>query len=243
MLPVGLCPMVHWAVRESVQAGARALVVIVSPRQPLVRGYLEQALHTEQMEPLLAELSDLLAGVELHFVEQAEPRGVGDALIRCKAFTGNEPFAVVLPDNWFDSEIPAIAQVASTFESTGTNAIGLTEVHAADAGLYGNVGGVELDHISGPAFRISALQDKRPGKFSMESGTRILRGCARYVLDARFYDALEATGPPPAGEWDDVPAFQYLIETAGLAGHKIDGRHFDVGQESGYLAAAAYLSR
>ncbi len=243
LLPVGLCPMVHWAVRESAQAGARALLVIVSPHQPLVRDYLELAIRPERSEPRLAELHDLLAGVELHFVEQEEPRGIGDALIRCKPFTGNDPFAVVLPDNWFDSETPAVAQVASTFESTGMNAIGLTEVHAADAGLYGNVGGVALDHISGAAFRISALQDKRPGKFRMESGARVLRGCARYVLDARFYDALEATGPPSAGEWDDVPAFQHLIGTVGLAGHRIDGRHFDVGQEAGYLAAAAYLSR
>ncbi len=243
MLPVGLCPMVHWAVRESALAGVRALLVIVSPHQPLVRQYLEYVTRPEQVEPRMVELRDLLQGVELHFVEQAEPRGVGDALIRCKAFTGTDPFAVVLPDNWFDSVTPAVAQVASTFEATGTNAIGLTEVRAADAGLYGNVGGVELEPISGPAFRILALQDKQPGKFSIQSGPKVLRGCARYVLDERFYEALEATGPPPEGEWDDVPAFQHLIESVGLAGHRIDGRHFDVGQEEGYLAAAAYLSR
>ena len=243
LLPVGVCPMVHWAVRESALAGARALVVIVSPRQPLVRTYLEQACRPEQVEPRLSELHDLLAGVELHFVEQEEPRGIGDALIRCRAFTGGDPFAVVLPDNWFDGETPAIAQVASTFELTGMNAIGLTKVHAADAGLYGNVGGVELDPIAGAAFRILALQDKQPGKFNIEGGAHVLRGCARYVLDGLFYDALEATGPPPVGEWDDVPAFQHLIATVGLAGHRIAGRHFDVGHEAGYLAAAAYLSR
>ena len=242
MLPVGLCPMVHWAVREAALAGARAVVVIVSPEQPLVRQYLENARDTEHVEPRLVELRDLLAGVELHFVEQGEPRGVGDALIRCKAFTGTDPFAVVLPDNWFDSAIPVVAQVASTFEETGMNTLGLTEVQAADAGLYGNVGGVELEPIAGPAFRILALQDKQPGRFSMSPGSTVLRGCARYVLDTRFYDALEATGPPPAGEWDDVPAFQHLIANEGLAGHRIDGRHFDVGQEDGYLAAAAYLS-
>lgn len=243
MLPVGLCPMLHWAVREAALAGVRALLVIVSPHQPLVREYLEYVRSCGQLEPRLVQLRDLLAGVEVHFVEQSEPRGVGDALIRCRAFTGSDPFAVVLPDNWFDSDTPAVAQVALTFEATGMNAIGLTSVHSVDAGLYGNVGGVELDPIAGSAFRILALQDKQSGKFSMEGDTHVLRGCARYVLDSRFYDALEATGPPPDGEWDDVPAFQHLIETVGLAGHKIDGRHFDVGQEAGYLAAAAYLSR
>jgi UTP-glucose-1-phosphate uridylyltransferase len=123
------------------------------------------------------------------------------------------------------------------------NAIGLTRVDAADASLYGNVGGVELAPLSGPAFRILALQDKRPGSFDIVAGSSVLRGCARYAVDARFYDALEATGPPAEGEWDDVPAFQLLIETEGLAGHLITGHHFDVGHEAGYMAAASYLAR
>ncbi len=70
----------------------------------------------------------------------------------------------------------------------------------------------------------------------------MLRGCARYALNASFYDALEATGPPAAGEWDDVPAFQYLVDGDGLAGCRLDGRHFDVGQEKGYIAAAGYVA-
>ena len=68
-----------------------------------------------------------------------------------------------------------------------------------------------------------------------------MRGCARYALGPAFYDALEATGPPTEGEWDDVPAFQRLVAGDGLVGHKLEGRHFDVGRESGYLAAMSYL--
>jgi UTP--glucose-1-phosphate uridylyltransferase len=243
MLPVGLCPMVHWAVREAALAGAHAVLVVVSPDQPMVREYLEHVTASPSTEPHLAELHRLLAAVELHFVEQPEPMGIGDALIRCKPFTATDPFSVALPDNWFETETPAIAQVASTYERTGMNAIGLTQVRAADASLYGNVGGVELAPVSWPAFRILSLQDKRPGSFDVAPGASVLRGCARYAVDQRFYDALEATGPPAEGEWDDVPAFQLLIETEGLAGHEIAGRHFDVGQEAGYLAAASYLAR
>jgi UTP--glucose-1-phosphate uridylyltransferase len=212
----------------------------------MVRQYLEYVVEEESAEPMIAELRQLLRGVELHFIEQPEPHGVGDALIRCRPMTGADPFAVVLPDNWFDSEMPAIGQVVSTYEETSLNAIGLIEVRAEDASLYGNVGGVELAPISGPAFRILSLQDKGSGSFEFSagaSGATILRGCARYAVDSRLYDALEATGPPPQGEWDDVPAFQLLIDSEGLAGHKIAGRHFDVGQKAGYLAAAAYLSR
>ena len=90
-------------------------------------------------------------------------------------------------------------------------------------------------------FRVTRLGDKAAGSFTIDGRTPVLRGCARYALTASFYDALEATGPPPDGEWDDVPAFQYLIDRGALVGHGLEGRHFDVGHEAGYLAAMAYL--
>jgi UTP--glucose-1-phosphate uridylyltransferase len=117
----------------------------------------------------------------------------------------------------------------------------LIEVRPENAALLGNVGEVELEAIDDRDFRITRLGDKSAGTFAMEGSTPTLRGCARYALDPAFYDALEATGPPPAGEWDDVPAFQRLVSGDGLVGHKLEGRHFDVGQKGGYLAAMSYL--
>lgn len=242
LLPVGLRPMLHWALEEALDAEFPGLVVVTGPRQGLVRQYLELALReaNRRGDSALARLGRKLAAVELRWVEQPEPRGVGDAFIRCRAVTGAADIAVLLPDNWFHAPQPAIAQVARTHAATGLCTLGLTEVQPGEAALFGNVGGVELEPLGGDSHRIHALQDKTPGTFP---GRRepTLRACARYVLGAEFYDALEATGPPPQGEWDDVPAFQRLIATRGLAGHRIQGRHYDVGLAAGYLAAAAYL--
>ncbi|MFQ5744937.1 MAG: sugar phosphate nucleotidyltransferase [Acidobacteriota bacterium] len=242
LLPVGTRPMLHWAVEEAAAAGAQGLIVVVSPEQPQVRQYLELALRSAGKDSPLAPLAERLRGVELHFIEQQDAIGVGDALFRCRSLTAGDPFAVLLPDNWFDAEVPAIAQVAETFRTTNLNAIGLVEVGARQASLFANVGGVALEPLQGPAYRICSLQDKRGGAFHIEEKTSVLRGCARYVLDSSFYDALTSTGPPQQGEWDDVPAFQHLVTTTGLAGHLLKGRHFDVGQKAGYMAAAAYLA-
>ena len=179
--------------------------------------------------------------VELHFVEQPRPLGLGDALIRCRALTGEDPFGVVVPDNWFDADLPALSQVAETYFRTGLDSLGLVNVEPQRAALLGNVGRVELEHLTGPDYRILKLDDKGPGTFSVGGETPVLRGCARYVLGASFYDALEATGPPAEGEWDDVPAFQYLTRNGGLAGCRLDAVHFDVGQPAGYLGAMSYL--
>ena len=107
--------------------------------------------------------------------------------------------------------------------------------------LLGNVGEVELELIENRDFRITRLGDKSDGAFTTPKSRSVLRGCARYVLGPSFYDALEATGPLPEGEWDDVPAFQYLADEAELIGHKLEGHHFDLGHQSGYLAAMNYL--
>ena len=242
MLPVGRRPMLDWTLREAVDAGAQALIVVLSPSQPLVTEYIDAALGDKGAGEL-AELGQRLRDVEVHFVEQPVPAGLGDALVCCRRLTGDDAFAVLVPDNWFDAEEPAIAQVAKTHAATGLNTIGLTDVNATDARLLGNVGGVEVEALGGSSFRIGRLQDKLSGSFDPGESAATLRGCARYVVDGRFYDALEATGPPEDGEWDDVLAFQQLISTVGLAGHRIAGRLFDVGQAAGYMAAAEYLAR
>ncbi len=231
LLPIGLRPMLDWALEEAHQARVAGVIVVVSPREPRVREHVER----RAADPGWPD------GVSLQVVEQPEPLGLGDALVRCRPVTGDDPFGVVVPDNWFDGGPPALAQVAETRRITGLDAIGLIEVKPENAGQLGNVGRVRLEQLTPRDFRIVELGDKRPGTFRVEGDQPVLRGCARYALGPGFYDALEATGPPEEGEWDDVPAFQRLVKTGGLAGRALQGLHFDVGQPLGYLAAMSHL--
>lgn len=259
LLPLGSRPMLHWAMQEAIDAGVTGVIVVVSPEQPTVRRYVEAALQTadevggespaattgaaERGRKRLAELGRRLRDVDLRFVEQPEPRGVGDAFLRCRGITGDEPFCALLPDNWFDSATPCVRQLIPTFRQTGDCTLALTRVSPDDAARLGNVGAVELESLGGRAYRIRGLQDKGDGTYRATSVGAELRGCARYMLTPEFYRCLEATGPPERGEWDDVPAFQRLVSRGRLAGHRVDGRHFDLGQPDGYLAAAAHLER
>lgn len=235
--------MLQWALEEAIEAHIPGLIIVLGPEQTAIRDLVDVAQRAGRQEgdSPLARLGRGLSGVELRWVEQPRPSGIGDAFIRCRDITGEAAFAVLLPDNWFLASPPAIAQVIRTFRATGLETIGLTRVRPEEASLFGNVGRVRLEEIEGPSRRILALQDKGEGSFQPASPGAALRGCARYVCTPRFYDALGATGPPADGEWDDVPAFQHLVGTSGLAGHVIEGRHYDVGRPDGYLAAAHWL--
>lgn len=244
LLPVGVRPMLDWTLAEAARAGVGGIVVVVSPDHEAVRAYVETAARSGPRPDW--ELPQLLAAVEVHLVEQPRPAGVGEALTRCRPWTGDDPFLVLLPDNWFDAGDPAAAQVGRTLEATGLCTLGLTEVQPEEVGLYGDVGRVELETLGDDAYRILALQDKGEGAYRPRGDGPELRGCARYALLPEFYEALEATRPAPAGadgpEWDDVPAFQALIAAGRLAGQRISGRHFDVGRPTGYLAAQRWLA-
>jgi len=244
LLPVGIWPMLHTALDECLRAQIGGVVLVTGPDQPLVHSYLDEALAAGQRgeEGDLADLGRGLMEIELVRVEQTVPAGVGDAFMLGRPFTGDDPFAVLLPDNWFDADPAAIAQVARAYATTGCCALGMTEVLPEEAHLFGNVGGMELELVGDGTYRVEKLQDKLPGQFPAADGP-VLRGCARYVVDGRFYEALLATGPPEVGEWDDVPAFQRLIAIDGLAAQLIDGQHYDVGLPAGYLAAAAYMAQ
>lgn len=244
LLPVGVKPMLHWALEEALDAGIDRLVLVWGPGQDLIREYVEAALDAGRSGSggELARLGVRLAHAELHWVLQPQPAGVGDAFIRCRDLTGEDDFGVLLPDNWFLAETPPIGQIADTRERTGLCTLGLSLVEPEEADLFGNVGGVDLEALGSDSFRIRRLQDKLPGTFAERAREPTLRGCARYALGPEFYEALAATGPPANGEWDDVPAFQYLIREHGLAAHRIEGVHYDVGLPAGYLAAASRLA-
>ena len=231
LLPVGLRPMIDWAIDEALEADVEEIAFVVSPDQPMVKAHIKARQSS----------SDWPVGVEAHFVEQPNPAGLGDALIRCRPWTGDDSFGVVVPDNWFDSSRAPVAQLAGAHFRTGEASLGLIEVRPGQGFLLGNVGEVELEAMKNQDFRIMRLGDKSEGAFVNLQSRSVLRGCARYVLGPGFYDALEATGPFPEGEWDDVPAFQYLADKGALIGHKLDGHHFDLGHQNGYLAAMNYL--
>ena len=171
LLPVGLRPMIDWAIDEALEADVEAIAFVVSPSQPMVKAHVKARQAS----------SDWPVGVESHFVEQPRPAGLGDALIRCRPWTCGDSFGVIVPDNWFDSCRAPVAQLAGAHFRTGKPSLGLIEVQPGQGFLLGNVGEVELEVMKNRDFRITRLGDKSKGAFVAPKSRSVLRGCARYV--------------------------------------------------------------
>lgn len=229
MLPVGLRPLLHWTLDEAADAGLPRAIVITNPQKPLV-----EAVARGYSGPL-----------ELEFVNQDHPRGLGDALLRARDNLAGAPFVALLPDNLFHGPNPTRA-VISTHRATGLTTVLLAEVAREDAGSRGATGRARVETADDGALLVVEVADKGKGRFETGGGARALTPIGRVVFSAGSLDLFEEIGRelPPGRELDDVPVLQRLAGERRLAGVISEARFFDVGVPEGYRdAVAAFPAR
>ena len=202
MLPVIDKPLIQYAVDEAVEAGCDTLIFVTNRYKHAVADYfdkayeleqkLEQAGKTEQLELVRNVLPRHVRAV---FVTQAEALGLGHAVLCAKPIIGDEPFAVLLPDDLIWNRGPgALSQMADAAESSGASVIAVQNVPAEQTGSYGIVA---TDAFSGRAGRINAIVEKpKP-----EAAPSNLAVVGRYILSSRIFGLLEST--TPGAGWRD----------------------------------------
>jgi UTP--glucose-1-phosphate uridylyltransferase len=226
LVPLGTKPAIQFAVDEALGAGITEIAVVVSPAKALLREYLDR-------------FGDPSGRASFTYVEQDEPRGLGDAILRCRDFLDGEPFAVLLPDNVLLSPEHDFRRMVDAAGSTGRDALGVIEVGHADSGRYGNCGRIEFHEIEPGLLALERLHDKGPGTLRVAPGERLHRTCGRYVCSPRLLEVLADLRPNAAGELDEVPAYQRIVAEGGAVGVVLPAPLFDVGNPAGYLAACA----
>lgn len=232
LLPVGSKPAIQHVVEEAVAAGIEELGVVIGPGKELVRSYLETARDR-----------GLLPGVELEFLWQGEPTGLADAIWLGRRFTGEEPFALLLPDNVLLSPDYRLALLTDLFARSGRDVVGLLALDSSQSGRFGDSGRFEGRRLEPGVFEIGRLQDKRAGRLRIAPGETVIRTCGRYVCRPGLMRRIEELRGAAAGELDEVPAYQQIAREGGLLGRELPPPLFDVGHPSGFLAACAYLHR
>jgi len=250
MLPIGGLPMIHYAAEEAAAAGFEQVIVVTAPDKEIIRRYF-----TEPADPAglskgaetmpdgidpEARLADLQQRVEFIFVTQAEPDGLGGAMLSAREVVGAEAFALILPDNIWWGENP-MATLRAAFADRATHLQGLMTLSAEHASLFGNNGAVELEPLSGARFRIRGLQDKGEGVFPLAPGAGAIKACPRHIYLPDVFDRLESLGVDRYGEKDDVPLLQELIAGGLLDGVLLQGRGLDVGNVQGLLAGNRWV--
>jgi UTP--glucose-1-phosphate uridylyltransferase len=238
MLPIVDKPLIQYAVDEAIEAGCDTLVFITNRYKHAVADYFDKAYELEQKleragkaEQLALVRNVLPEGVRAVFVTQAEALGLGHAVLCAKPVVGNEPFAVLLPDDliWSRGD-GALKQMADHAQRTGGSAIAVQDVPRAQTGSYGIVA---TDSFDGQAGRIRQIVEK-PTPADAPSNLAVV---GRYILNPAIFDLLETTQQGAGGEIQLTDAIAQLLPLQQVDAFRFHGTRFDCGTHLGLIEA------
>ena len=241
MLPVLETPALHLVVEEAVKAGLDHVVFVVSPGQTGIESYfqpdreLQDVLEARGATELLARVRGIPSVRKTELVVQRKPLGFGHAVLTAKKAVGDEPFAMLLPDDLIWDETPTIGRMIELFDEKGGPVLALKEV--PDEAVQA-LGIVEARSTAGRVHEITRLVEKPPP----EEAPSNLAIIGRYVLTPQVFEALERTTPGAVGEIQVTDAIQALIGVQPVSGYRFPGYHVDVGTPLGLLKASVYAA-
>ncbi len=238
MLPIVDKPLIQYAVDEAVEAGCDTLVFVTNRYKHSVADYFDKAYELEQKleragkyEQLELIRNVLPPGVRAVFVTQAEALGLGHAVLCAKPVIGDEPFAVLLPDDliWSRGD-GALKQMADRAQATGSSVIAVQDVPREQTGSYGIVA---TDAFDGQAGRIKRIVEK-PNPDEAPSNLAVV---GRYILDPSIFELLETTGQGTGGEIQLTDAIESLLSRKPVEAFRFHGTRFDCGTHLGLIEA------
>ena len=239
MLPIVDKPLIQYAVEEAVEAGITQLVFVTSNTKRAIEDHFDKSyeLESELEKKGNEEALDLVRnivprGVSCVYVRQPEALGLGHAVLCARPAIGNNPFAVILPDDLIDGNgSGVVSQMVQAFDTSGRSQLGVEEVPEADTGKYGIVN--TMGDNTGNYSRVEGIVEKpRPGEASSN-----LAVVGRYILTPLIFDLLETTPRGSGGEIQLTDAISALLEHEDVFAFRFDGKRYDCGTKLGYLQA------
>jgi len=239
MLPIVDRPLIQYAVDEAVEAGCDTLIFVTNRYKHAVADYFDKAYELEQRLEASGkhEQLDLIRhvlppGIRAIFITQSEALGLGHAVLCAKPVVGNEPFAVVLPDDliWNRDGAGALKQMADHAQTYGVGVIAVQDVPREQTASYGIVSTENFEDRHG---RITQMVEK-PAPADAPSTLAVV---GRYILPGAIFDHLERTGRGSGGEIQLTDAIAALLKGSQINAWRFQGTRFDCGTHLGLVEA------
>lgn len=237
MLPVVDKPLIQYAVEEAFKAGIEYCVFVTGRGKAVLVDHFD---HAPELESLLRErnkqepLAELLGGMPkagtIMATRQQEPLGLGHAVHCARAFVGDDPFAVILPDDLVMSDKPCIGQLIEAWEEKGGNVVAVEEIPQDRTDKYGIL---DVQSDDGVLASAKGLVEK-PDPSVAPSNLAII---GRYVLDPLVMKTLGTTKPGSGGEIQLTDAMNATIGQVPFHGLRFQGTRFDCGDKVGFIEA------
>ena len=237
MLPIVDKPLIQYAVEEAAAAGITEMIFVTGRNKRAIEDHFDKAyeleteLERKRKDALLEMVRSVLPeGVRCIYIRQAEPLGLGHAVLCAQPVVGADPFAVLLADDLIDAQPPAMCRMADIFGQTGSSLLGVEEVPRNQTQSYGIV---TIDQMQGDSARIHSIVEKpKPAQAPSNLGV-----IGRYVLTPRIFELLLEVVPGAGGEIQLTDAISALLAHERVLAVRLPGRRFDCGSKLGYLQA------
>ena len=236
ILPVVDRPAIQVVVEEAVASGIEEIVIVVSPGRSIVLDHfapvpdLERHLMARSKHELLEVVRSIGDIARITRAEQAEPLGLGHAVLQAHAAIGDEPFAVMLPDDIFDAEPPCLRQLLDVAETREGPVVALMRVAPADLSKYGIV---EASPAGPRLYRLTGMVEK-PEPHNAPSDFAIV---GRYVLTPEIFAILADGQPGTGGEIQLTDGLLALSRRRAMYGYEFAGTRYDLGDRLGLITA------
>jgi len=237
MLPIVDKPTIQYIVEEAIASGIETIQIVTGRGKRAIEDHFDRSYELENellksgKKELYEIVEDIANLVEISFIRQKSPKGLGHAIHCTKTFVGNEPFAVLLGDDIVvNKQEPALKQLIEVYEQTGKTVLGVQRVAQQDVSKYGIVNPISVD---GKVSKVKSLVEK-PNPEVAPSNIAIL---GRYIITPEIFTILENTKPGVGGEIQITDALNTLAAQDDMYACEFEGRRYDVGTKMGFLEA------
>lgn len=237
MIPIVDIPTIQYIIEEAAQSGITDLLIITSRTKKAVEDHFDKSyeLETELFKSgkteTLKMLEEIRSMINIQYVRQAEPKGLGHAIYCAKAFAGDEPFAVLLGDDVvYNAEKPCLKQMIEMYEKYNASILGVQSVPESEVNKYGIVSGEKVDDR---VWRVRDMVEK-PKREEAPTNVAVL---GRYIITPEIFKHLENTKPGAGGEIQLTDALKTLAKEQEMYAYDFVGRRYDVGNKMGFLEA------
>ncbi|QEK21804.1 UTP--glucose-1-phosphate uridylyltransferase GalU [Peptacetobacter hiranonis] len=236
MLPIVDKPTLQYIIEEAVASGIEEILIITGRNKKSIEDHfdksveLELELENKGKKELLEIVQNISNMINIHYIRQKEPRGLGDAIYCARHFIGDEPFAVMLGDDIVDNKVPCLKQLMDAYDEYRTTILGVQKVAKEDTNKYGII---DAKFIEDRVYKVKDLVEK-PDSDKAPSNIAIL---GRYIITPEIFDILSDLPPGKGDEIQLTDALKELSKKEAMYAYDFEGRRYDVGDKLGFLEA------
>jgi UTP--glucose-1-phosphate uridylyltransferase len=233
ILPIVDRPTIEYIVEEAIRSGIEDIIIVTGKGKRAIEDHfdhnfeLEENLKRKEKFDLLEKVN-AATDVDIHYIRQKEPKGLGHAVWVARKFIGDDPFAVLLGDDIVKAETPGLKQLINEYNETGRSIVGVQTVSDEETERYGIVDPGEKE---GRRYKVNKFVEK-PSKGTTPSNLAIM---GRYIFTPEIFEYLGKHEIGAGGEIQLTDAIQRLNEEQDVYAYDFEGKRYDVGEKMGFV--------